>query len=53
MIDIHTHIIDGIDDGAQNMEDSLALLKMAAESGTTDCTGPIKTDNDKAPPIVG
>ena len=36
MIDIHTHIIDGIDDGAQNMEDSLALLKMAAESGTTD-----------------
>ncbi|MHC1714460.1 MAG: tyrosine-protein phosphatase [Acidaminococcaceae bacterium] len=36
MIDIHTHIINGIDDGAQNMEDSLALLKMAAESGTTD-----------------
>jgi len=36
MIDIHTHIIDGIDDGAKNMTDSLALLKMAAESGTTD-----------------
>ena len=36
MVDIHTHIIDGIDDGAQNKEDSLALLKMAAESGTTD-----------------
>lgn len=36
MIDIHTHIIDGIDDGAKNMEDSLALLRMAAESGTTD-----------------
>lgn len=36
MIDIHTHILDGIDDGAKNMEDSLALLRMAAESGTTD-----------------
>lgn len=36
MIDIHTHVIDGVDDGAQDIEASLALLRMAAESGTTD-----------------
>ena len=36
MIDIHSHIIDGLDDGAKDMDTSLALLKMAAEAGTTD-----------------
>lgn len=33
MIDIHAHIIPGIDDGSETMEDSLALLTMADESG--------------------
>ena len=36
MIDIHSHIVWGVDDGAQNLSDSLAMLKMAAETGTTD-----------------
>ncbi|MGE4589166.1 MAG: tyrosine-protein phosphatase [Acidaminococcaceae bacterium] len=36
MIDIHTHIINGLDDGAKNTAESLELLKMAAKSGTTD-----------------
>ncbi|MRI34272.1 capsule biosynthesis protein CapC [Endozoicomonas sp. OPT23] len=33
MIDIHNHIIPGIDDGAQSIEDSLALLKLAVDNG--------------------
>ncbi|MBR5094185.1 MAG: hypothetical protein IK095_03735 [Oscillospiraceae bacterium] len=35
MIDIHSHIIPGIDDGSASMDDSLELLLMAAESGVT------------------
>jgi protein-tyrosine phosphatase len=36
MIDIHSHILPGIDDGAPSMEISMAMLRMAAENGTTD-----------------
>lgn len=35
-IDTHSHIIPGVDDGSRDMETSIALLKMAVESGTTD-----------------
>jgi protein-tyrosine phosphatase len=36
MVDIHSHVLCGMDDGASTMEESLALLEMARESGTTD-----------------
>lgn len=32
-IDIHSHILPGIDDGAENIEMSLNMLKIAAENG--------------------
>ena len=35
MIDIHSHVLFGLDDGARTLEDSLAMLRMAAEHGTT------------------
>lgn len=33
MIDIHCHILSGIDDGARSMEDSVALAKEAVKEG--------------------
>ena len=36
MVDIHSHIVFGVDDGAKTIEDSLAMLELAANSGTTD-----------------
>src|SRR5207245_4979529 len=36
MVDIHSHIVWGLDDGASGMEQSLSMLRAAAESGTTD-----------------
>lgn len=35
MIDIHCHILNGIDDGARNLEDSLAMAEMAVAEGIT------------------
>ena len=35
MIDIHTHILPSVDDGAGNMAESLVILKKAGESGVT------------------
>jgi len=34
MFDLHSHIIPGIDDGAKDLEMSLAMLQMASDNGT-------------------
>lgn len=36
MIDIHSHVVYGVDDGAATLDESVAMVRMAAESGTTD-----------------
>jgi protein-tyrosine phosphatase len=36
MVDIHSHILPGLDDGAQTIEESLEMLRIAAAGGTTD-----------------
>ncbi len=36
MIDFHTHILAGIDDGSRSLEESLHMLRMEAEQGITD-----------------
>ncbi|PRO65830.1 tyrosine-protein phosphatase [Alkalicoccus urumqiensis] len=35
MIDIHTHILPGVDDGAQSMEEAVAMAEKAHEAGIT------------------
>lgn len=34
LIDIHTHILPGVDDGAENMERSAAMIRQACDGGT-------------------
>jgi len=36
MTDIHSHIVWGVDDGPPSIEESLAMLAVAANAGTTD-----------------
>ena len=35
MIDLHSHILPGIDDGAKDLDMSLSMARMAVEDGTT------------------
>ncbi len=36
MIDIHTHLLNGVDDGSRDVIESLTSLKLAEEAGFTD-----------------
>ena len=36
MIDVHSHVLPGLDDGAENMTESLKIMKMAERQGITD-----------------
>ncbi len=35
MIDLHCHLLPGIDDGARTLDDALALVRTAVASGIT------------------
>lgn len=35
MVDIHSHMLPGVDDGARNMEEALIMADMAVQSGVT------------------
>jgi protein-tyrosine phosphatase len=35
-VDIHSHVLWGLDDGARDLESSLEILRIAAECGTSD-----------------
>jgi protein-tyrosine phosphatase len=48
MIDIHSHIVWGVDDGPQERSQSLAMLKMAAATGTTDIVATPHSDSQFA-----
>src|SRR5262245_18649014 len=56
MIDIHSHILPGIDDGARTLDESLEMARIAAEDGIQQmiCTPHMfnGTSGDPHPPDV-
>ena len=36
MIDLHCHILPGIDDGSKSLEESISIIKKASKCGVTD-----------------
>jgi protein-tyrosine phosphatase len=46
MVDIHSHILWGIDDGSRSLEMSVEMLHMAAGGGTTDIVATPHADAD-------
>ena len=59
MIDIHSHILPGIDDGSKNINMTLHMIKMAVKSGTKDivatphfCRGYGETPYDEVKKLV-
>lgn len=45
MIDIHAHILPGVDDGPQTITESLELIKQAMKEGITDIIATSHADN--------
>jgi protein-tyrosine phosphatase len=39
MVDLHSHILHGLDDGARTIEESVEMVRLAASCGTTDVVG--------------
>ena len=43
-VDIHSHVLYGLDDGAKSLDESVAMLQMAADDGTSDIVGTPHSD---------
>ena len=56
MVDIHTHIIPEFDDGARNLDDSIAMAESESKAGTSVILATPHVQNsrdiDKSPTIV-
>lgn len=50
MVDVHCHILPGVDDGAENLEDALEMARIAVATGVTDlvATSHFRGDGDES-----
>ena len=48
MIDIHSHILPGLDDGSESLEESVEMLRQAAAAGTADIVASPHANQDYA-----
>ena len=47
-VDIHSHVLYGLDDGASTIDESIAMLEMARDTGTTDIVATPHADTQYA-----
>jgi len=54
LVDIHSHVLYGMDDGSKTLEQSIEMLKMAAAAGTTElvCTPHANRDYKFEPLVI-
>jgi len=54
LVDIHSHVLYGMDDGSKTFEQSIEMLKMAAAAGTTElvCTPHANRDYKFEPLVI-
>ncbi len=53
LVDIHSHIFWGVDDGADTRDTTLSMLRVAGDSGTTDIVGTPHANLDFTPDAAG
>ena len=53
MIDLHSHILPEQDDGARNLQDSLAMARMAVDSGVTVMVATPHCVSDRSREVYG
>lgn len=53
MIDLHSHILPGLDDGSQSLEESLEMAWLAVESGVTGMVATPHCAQDRAREVRG
>jgi len=53
MIDLHSHILPEQDDGARNLQDSLAMARMAVDSGVTAMVATPHCVSDRSREVYG
>jgi len=46
VIDIHSHILPGVDDGSKSLDESVEMVRMAAAAGTTDIVASPHADSE-------
>lgn len=54
MIDLHTHVLPGVDDGSPNLENSVRVLERMVEDGVTElaCTPHLKASQAQRAPVA-
>ena len=52
MVDLHSHILPGLDDGAPSLEISVEMARVAVESGVRAMVATLHCDSDRGREVI-